>query len=118
VGQNLCLQRGRDISIALDLITGPDEDILPNSQAPQTASRSEFMIGDGVGARGQDDEEIDIAVITRRAPRPRTKKDDLLWLELCDQPLGHLLQQFVRNRLHGFLDGRALRMPRCLGRKD
>jgi hypothetical protein len=109
--QNLRFQGGRDISIPFDPVTCPNEDILRNSQTPHTASGLEFIIGERVSARRQDDEKIDVAVVTRRTPGSGAKEDDLFRLEVGDQTLGHLLQQLIRYPSHGFLARKTLSIP-------
>ena len=101
MSKNLVKQRCPQMFVAVNLGARGDNHILRHPQSAQTTVRA-LRAADGLLiAVGNDNEQINVAVVMRRAPGVRAEQPDLLRLKFRHELLRGRLKQIFVERFHG-----------------
>ena len=108
-------QGGSQVLVAIDLGAGGDDYILGHTQAAQATMRPLRAADGRFMAFADDDHQIDIAIVSRRAPGVRAEEPDLFGLKFGDQSLRGGFEQIGVERFHEWVILRPVPMVGRVG---
>src|SRR5665213_1404829 len=101
IGENLVKQRGAQMLVAINLGASRHKHVFGKTHSTQTMVGALHPLDVAFFAGGNNDHQIYITVIRRRAPRVRAEQINFLRLKFGFQPFHRCFQKSWRNYFHG-----------------